>query len=231
MKSYLIIPFILMMLSLTSMAITKEEAVDYLVKNYPQAQLVDIYKSFYQDNFGPGHLLGDTLAAKRYFFSELEDTTTWGGPVFEFTGEGNNFVRLNMDLIRKGLIPADDYFRAFQNSLGRVGKPSDEIWISEWRQIDSIIQHKDYHFLNEESDRIYINEKIASRNFPIHHSDNFNDNYKFHYRIISIPEFEKLKTKYLKEKDESSLISSEKIIYDFNIPTQEEESISMDPLN
>ena len=193
MRKFLYFILFLFSLSLTAIAITKEEAVDYLVKNYPEAQITDIYKSFYQDNFGPGHLLGDTVAARRYFYGELEDSAKWGGPSFEFTGEGKNFIRVNMDLVRKGIIPAEAYFRAFQNSLGRVEKPLDEVWIAEWYQIDSIIQVKDYHFLNEETDRTLISEKISTRNFPIHHSDNFNNNYNFHYRIISIPEFEKLK--------------------------------------
>lgn len=177
--------------------LSKEEAVDYLVMTYPEAQLSDLYKSFYQDNFGPGHLLGDLSAARRYFNSELADTSAWGGPVYEYTGEGKNFVRLNMDLIRQGIIPADEYFLAFQNSLGRVEKPSDEYWISTWNQIDSIVKAKGYAFINEPEDRVIIEEKIESKNFPIHHSDRYNDAYNFHYRIISLPEFQNLKVKYL----------------------------------
>lgn len=182
--------------SLVSYALTIEKAVDYLIEKYPKAQLADIYKSFYQDNFGPGHILGDSVAALRYFMSELQDTTEWKGPNYEFTGEGKNFVRVNMDLVRKGILPAPEYFQAFNNSLGRISTPSDDYWISQWNEIDSIIKTKNHKFPNEENDQKIILEKLASRNFPIHHSDNFNENYKFHYRIISLPEFEKLKEKY-----------------------------------
>ena len=197
MKRTILFLVYILSLSLSLFAISKEEALDLFVKNYPEAQLADLYKSFYQDNFGPGHLLGDTLSARKYFNYELSDTTEWGGPIYEYTGEGKNFVRLNMDLIRKGTIPADLYFLAFQNSLGRVSKPSDEHWISEWEQIDSIIKNKGYHFVNEETDREIIKEKIESGNFTMHHSDNFNEKYKFHYRIISLPEFEILFKEYL----------------------------------
>ena len=195
MKRILIL--VLSLIGLWAAAITKEEAVDYLVETYPKAQLADIYKSFYQDNFGPGHLLEDTVGARRYFLFELKDTTIWGGPEYEFTGEGKNFVRLNMNLIRENLIPEEVYFEAFQNSLGRVKKTADEFWISEWQEIDSIITQRGYKFENEEVDRAMINEKIATKNFPVHHSDNFNENYNFHYRIISLPEFIILKEKYL----------------------------------
>lgn len=194
---YLII--LLFSLSISIHAITKEEAVDYLIKNYPGSQLKDIYKSFYQDNFGPGHILGDSLEAKRYFYTELQDTTIWGGPEYEMTGEGKNFVRLNMDLVRNGIIPANEYFQAFQNSLARVEKPSDELWISEWEQIDSIISAKGYILVNDDENKNLIQEKLKTKNFPIHHSQSFNDKYNFHYRIISIPEFMKLKERYLSE--------------------------------
>ena len=194
--------FILFSLPLSLLAISKEEAIDYLINTYPKARIVDVYKSFYQDNYGPGHLLGDSISAIRYFNYELEDTMEWGGPAYEFTGEGKNFMRLNMNLIRTGKIPKEEYFKAFKNSLGQVETPVDEYWISEWNLIDSIINRKDYHFIKEDQDKEYIKEKIETRNFPIHHSENFNDNYKFHYRIISIPEFEKLKDKYLIKNDE-----------------------------
>lgn len=190
---------LMMILSISLFAATKEEMLDYLVNNYPKAGITDIYKSFYQDNFGPGHLLGDSIAAKKYFMAELSDTCEWGGPVYEITGEGKNFVRLNMDLVRKGIIPSDAYFSAFQNSLGRVGNPKDEFWISEWMEIDSIICAKGYKFENEIKDRSLIREKIETREFPIHHSENFNKNYNFHYRIISLPEFLILKEKYLRD--------------------------------
>ena len=199
MKKFLIIIVLCVFCTLCTMAMTKEEAVDYLVNSYPKAQLADIYKSFYQDNYGPGHILGDTIAARRYFNDELSHTTAWNGPEFEYTGEGKNFVRLNMDLVKKGIISAEDYFRAFLNSLGMEAKPSDEEWIAEWSSIEDIIKTRGYHFVNEDKDREIIRKKLESKNFPIHHSDNFNENYNFHYRIISIPEFTKLMEKIVQK--------------------------------
>lgn len=174
-------------------ALTKEEAVEELVRNYPEAQLADLYKSFYQDAFGPGHILADSIASRRYFFSELEEEGQWSGPVVEYTGKGKNFVRLNMDLVRKGVIPAETFFKAFVGSLGMVEKPSPEQWINEWNEIDSIIKAKNIIFINEESDRKMIKEKLKNHNFTVHHSQRYDSIYNFHYRIISLPEFERLK--------------------------------------
>lgn len=213
---------------LMAFGITKEEVIDNFAENYPKAQLIDLYKSFYQDNYGPGHLLADSVAAKRYFMSELRDSLEWGGPQFEYTGEGNNFVRVNMDLVRKGVIPAEVYFEAFEGSIGRVGRPEEEVWISEWMAIDSIIKRKGYHFINEAEDREYIEKKLASKDFPIHHSDRFNETYNFHYRIISLPEFTKLMDNYITKTDGDSVKMANSGIDDFKIPTQQGDSISME---
>ena len=176
--------------------LTAEEAIEYFTATYPKAQLSDLYKSFYQDNFGPGHLLGDTIAARKYFNTELNDSSVWGGPVYEFTGTGKNFVRLNMDLIRTGIIPANAYFNAFVNSLGQVVPPSDKDWVEEWKYVNNLLELKKINFPEEEADRALISEKMQTHNFTMHHSSNFNKNYNFHYRIISLPEFEKLKENY-----------------------------------
>lgn len=176
--------------------LTVREAVDYNIENYPQAQLADLYKSFYQDAFGPGHILADTLAGRRYFEYELSDTTDWSGPIYEYTGTGRNFIRLNMDLIRKGIIPKEEYFQAFVNSLGRVEKPTDGAWIKEWVEIDSVVSSKGWNFPNETSDREMIDEKLRSGNFTVHHSRAYDSIYNFHYRIISLPQFEVLKSRY-----------------------------------
>ena len=193
-----IFPLLLIMFAFSSLALTKQEALDSLIQKYPDMQLADVYKSFYQDNFGPGHLLADSIGARNYFMEELADTLEWKGPEYEFTGEGKNFVRVNMDLVRKGIIPSDMYFQSFLNSINRIQPLSDEEWITEWGNLDSLIRDRNYVFFDEQNDRELIKRKIESRNFPVHHSDRFNKIYNFHYRIISIPEFENLKAKYLK---------------------------------
>ena len=42
------------------------EAVEAQLKLYPESRLQDIYKNFYQDMFGPGHMIPDTTAAGNY---------------------------------------------------------------------------------------------------------------------------------------------------------------------
>jgi len=45
-----------------------ETAVLYESKYYPEARLRDIYKNFFQDPFGPGHLIPDTTKQQELVF-------------------------------------------------------------------------------------------------------------------------------------------------------------------
>lgn len=164
--------------------------LDFLLSNFSNIQLADIYKDFYQDNFGPGHLLSDTGRAKNYFVSELDEPMN-PLPAVSPTGADHNFYRVNMNLVKDGIIPADQYFKAFVESLEAVEKPSDDQWRAMWALIDSVVSSSGLSFENEQADRDMISGKISSGNFVVHHSDNFNRNNNFHYRIISRKAFDK----------------------------------------
>jgi hypothetical protein len=47
------------------------EAVSRQMKAYPKSTLADLYKNFFQDKFGPGHIIADTSSAGRYLRKEL----------------------------------------------------------------------------------------------------------------------------------------------------------------
>ena len=39
------------------------EAVSRQMQNYPKSTLKDLYKNYFQDQFGPGNIISDTTAA------------------------------------------------------------------------------------------------------------------------------------------------------------------------
>ena len=49
-----------------------EKAVRIQLSNFPESTLQDIYKNFFQDAYGPRHLLSDTVAALSYLKNELQ---------------------------------------------------------------------------------------------------------------------------------------------------------------
>ena len=64
------ITLITMGILLTSCLTLKHEqirrAVERQLRMYPKSTLQDLYKNFFQDYFGPGHIVSDTLSAGAY---------------------------------------------------------------------------------------------------------------------------------------------------------------------
>lgn len=165
-------------------------ALDYQVSHYPASQYRDIYKNFMQDFFSPGHILNDTTAAGKYLRSELAEEGPFDGPLYEKTGFQGNFYRVNLSLIRDGIVPYDTFFKAFVESVQGIVPPTGEDWMKIWREIDSVIREKGLTFPDEEKDRDALEKQFSEGNYVVHHSKRYNDAVKFHYRIISRKNFE-----------------------------------------
>lgn len=79
--------------------------VERMLKQYPESTLQDVYKSFFQDRFGPGHLISDTVAARKYLQQELKEMDGSEMPYYEPAGAGENYYRVNLAVIKEGSIP------------------------------------------------------------------------------------------------------------------------------
>lgn len=152
-----------------------------MLVRYPDSELRDIYKSFFQDRFGPGHLIGDTLAARRYLHSELIKMGESSLPYYEPAGAGGNYYRVSLAVIRDGLITEDEFFKAFMESAGKVTFPTIADWTAEWNDILKVIPT---NLRNYDSDKAMIDSVLASGNYAVHHSRRFNASYHPHYRLI-----------------------------------------------
>ncbi|MDE6018613.1 MAG: hypothetical protein K2G85_07350 [Muribaculaceae bacterium] len=166
------------------------EALDYQMSHYPSSQYRDVYKNFMQDFFGPGHILADTAASGRYLRQELAEEGPFEGPIYEKTGYKGNFYRVNLSLIKDGIVPYNTFFPAFVESVQGITPPSGEEWMKTWNLIDSVIKAKKLHFPDEATDRNELQKQFAEGNYIAHHSRRFNDSVHFHYRIISRDNFE-----------------------------------------
>lgn len=92
------------------------DALKQYAQRYPAAESTDLYKLVFQDLYGPGHLLTDSAAAARYIqreVAEMDDSAypefyTPGQktpfPYYEYTLCDSNFVRVNLILVKKGII-------------------------------------------------------------------------------------------------------------------------------
>ncbi len=167
-------------------------ALDYQIARYPASQYRDVYKNFMQDFFGPGHILADTAASGRYLRHELAETGPFEGPLYEKTGYKGNFYRVNLSLIRDGVVPYDVFFGAFVESVQGIVPPAAEEWMKTWGEIDSVIASKGLHFPDEEKDREELSALFERGDYVVHHSQRYNDSVHFHYRIISRDNFENI---------------------------------------
>lgn len=160
------------------------ESIERHLSNYPQSTLRDIYKNFFQDNFGPGHIISNKAAADKYLRLELEANDSFLGADYELTGYEGRFYRVNLGVIKDGRVDYDKYFDAFIRSVNGIEQPTIEHWRKEWHKIDSVIISMNLKLPFAEQDRATIDSMLNAGNAVMHHSSLFNKHYAPHYRII-----------------------------------------------
>lgn len=165
-------------------------AVERMLADYPQSTLQDIYKSFFQDRFGPGHIVPDSAKAAAYLQRELsavEDTCVL---MYEPTGDQGNYFRVALAAIASGRVPFDTYMSAFLRSVREVKAVDVEAWAAEWHQIERIIRGMGLSLPGYDADAAAISGLLAEGHYAVHHSRRYNGHYAPHYRIIAKDIFE-----------------------------------------
>ena len=160
-------------------------AISNQLETYPESRLQDLYKSFFQDRFGPGHIIRDRESARNYILSELAEADTLMGPKTEPCGWEGNYVRVNLSVIADGLMTADELTDALMASAKEVKEEDIERWKEEWAEILAIIEKHYPHIPCLEEDKAKIDELLASGQYAYHHSTAYNAAYHPHYRIIA----------------------------------------------
>lgn len=167
------------------------DAVSRQMRAYPKSTLKDLYKNFFQDKFGPGHIISDTTAAGNYLRRELSSYTECAGDIAEPTGWEGNFLRVNLSVIKNGQISYPVFFDAFVRSVNGVRPVTVIEWQKEWLQIESIIRSMKLSLPGYDDDRKEIEDRLDRGEYVGHHSKVFEESYSPHYRIISRQIFEK----------------------------------------
>ena len=163
-------------------------ALERQIATYPKSTLQDVYKSFYQDRFGPGHMISDTVSVRQYLMYELGEMTDKSPIYYEPTGSEGRFIRVYLSAVAEGLITADQLLDAFIRSAN-IGQMPTVDWEAEWNQIEQVISKYDIQLNDCEIDAEVLRE--ASRNRQaVHHSRAYNAAYHPHYRIVERSIFE-----------------------------------------
>lgn len=163
------------------------------LETYPEGRLQDIYKTFYQDRFGPGHLmLADTSMPMYYLNQEMQTKQEWltDKPYYESTGFQGNYVRVYLSCVRPEGFTLRRLCDAFVRSAGMtVELPIS--WADEWHLILQIVEQNGWQMADYERDKAMIEELLSAGDQPITHSRNYNAHYHPHYRIVTREIFEK----------------------------------------
>lgn len=174
-----------------------EKAIINELKYYPEARLRDIYKNFFQDAFGPGHLIPDTTRAGNYLNYELQqpigDTLIW-----QAIGPNNDYYRINLKLVKEGILPRSVLLEAMVESAPLARNPDLKTWKNEWEVAMSVIEKMNIQIPDFEKDKKEIEALFERGEYVMHHSEFYNETYQRHYRIIHKSVFNRWKVVYFK---------------------------------
>ena len=170
-----------------------ESWVSDVIKRYPQARLLDIYKSCFQDYMGAEHLVADTASVRAYLEQELDQTGTddllpW---YYEPCGIDGNYVRVSLRAVKEGYLTSEALLDAFIASANGGNRPPVEQWAGRWHEIVGVIDRMDLSLPQYEQDKHFIEDVLAQGKYAISHSPDYRDAYAPHYRIVSREIFER----------------------------------------
>jgi len=170
------------------------------IKNHPNQTLQDVYKSCYQDEYGPGHLISNESSAINSLLQEINTIEKDYTPItlFEQTGIYGNYLRVDLTLVRDGVIPFFVLFRALIISATIGGQKSDENWSTIWSEIVEEVKKAELKFENFEEDLANLDRISKSEDKVVHHSEMYENIYHPHYRIIEKNAFEKFIKPFIK---------------------------------
>lgn len=160
-------------------------SVEQQIHRYPASTLKDLYKNFFQDRYGPGHIVSDTAASGNYLRRELDSYTMIQGETAEPLGWEGNYLRVNLSVIKEGKVPYPVFFDAFVRSVNGIQPIPVAEWAVEWDRIETIIASMLPGLPGYETDKAEITERLNRGEYVGHHSDVFEKTYDPHYRIFS----------------------------------------------
>ena len=168
--------------------VAMRSVIERQLVTYPESTLQDIYKSFYQEHFGPGHIINDTASARHYLMRELSEMGETQSPYFEPTGSQGDYVRVYLSAVADSRITAEQLLDAFVRSAKSRQKPVVS-WMEKWQAIISIIQANKMELEGFETELPLLTE-AARNDQAVHHSRRYNEAYHPHYRIVERSIFE-----------------------------------------
>jgi hypothetical protein len=167
---------------------------------YPELRLPDIYKDLFQDAYGPGHLIPDTTKAGQYLDWELNQTDWKDSIAYHELGIDHNFYRINLLLVKQGILPRDVLLNAMVESAKLSRNPGIEEWKKEWYSVFKVVKKIKPGLPDLEKDEKAISDNLNKGEYVMHHSEHYEQCYSPHYRIIHQTIFKNWLGNYIKNE-------------------------------
>ena len=167
-------------------------ALEVQLELYPLLSLRDVYKSFFQDAFGPGHLLYDQEKARASFMEELRMMKSRGRRTMESCGMGVHFCRVPLDLVLDGILDEEHYFSSFLAGASAFAVVDVVVWKENWCHILEVLQLKRESICHFSEDSEYILKALGKGMCTMTHSSRYRELYNPHYRIFTLDQQRKL---------------------------------------
>lgn len=95
-----------------------------------------------------------------------------------------NFYRVDLTVLKDGLIPMNVFVDAFMKSADGIDTTFTSAWLEEWGETIRIVRRVVPDLHNFSTDSATIARLLSNGKYVVHHSSSFNKNYRPHYRII-----------------------------------------------
>lgn len=148
------------------------DAVRLQMALYPQSRLQDLYKAFFQAEFGAEHIVPDTASAGRYLDAELMMPDS-SDVLFEPVGADSSYFRVHLRAVQEGILRRQELFDLFIAGVHKVEIPQIDRWRARWPRIRKVIDGMGLDLPEYARDRARIDSVLATGAYAIHHSPAF----------------------------------------------------------
>jgi len=169
-----------------------KEAIKKELLLHPDATLVDLYKFFHQEAFGPGHMIDDPASALAYLMAELRTATAFDSLLWQEVGYKKAYFRINLKLVQEGVIPVDTLVQYFILSANRAQPIPVASWKERWHIVSVAVEEMALGLADYERDKEILEKVLKSDDVSVHHSATYRASYHPHYRVVDRESFQQL---------------------------------------
>lgn len=170
------------------------DILDTELSLFPEADIIDVYKLFYQAHYGPNHIAVDEQLFNKYLLQELTQIIDNGKLLYQDIGAGKGYYRVYLSIFSKiPVLDLEKYTRLFSSIVFASRKPEQIYhaqWIEKWKVIYNLIvdsaavKSRYTNLLKGTQAGSELGLNPYSQALP-HHSARYTALYKPHYRLVS----------------------------------------------